>query len=567
MADFEPVPYRIRIGVTGHRKLDNPEAIRATVSKALAALVESLVSSQSQQKIKKIRAAGTTPISYRLLTALAEGADRLVALEVLEIPEACLEAVLPLTVEDYLEDFSTEESKQEFGRLLERSRRPMRLRVRNVREERRDQADQAELRREGYEKAGQYIVDHCDILIAVWDGTPPRGRGGTAEIVDYALAHSRRVIRVWGDAFEVLNRESSRDLDISALEGTDRFNCLEIPPERRDAETKKLYHDLFAKETAAVIPQTTRDIVDRRLLPYYAQASIVTKENQRRYYRAGRNIYTLSAAAVGCAALAVLFEKIAVVGFSVELVLLIVMLLTVRQTERKRTHQAWIENRYLAERIRCGIFMAICNVEPLPIKVPAYMGHSQTTNDWTVRVFDEIWEWQPRLDGCSSAVCGALNSYIREAWIRDQAHYNRNKQAREAKMRRRLEWASAIVLPTTIAAAALHLVLKLWNPSPGDSLSVQLAHFWSHQSLAFVALLFPAIAASLAGMEAHREHLRLEKRSANMGEQLEKLDDQMKSATTPSRFEELLQELDGEVMLRETQDWLMLMRFVVIKGS
>jgi hypothetical protein len=40
---------------------------------------------------------------------------------------------------------------------------------------------------------------------------------------------------------------------------------------------------------------------------------------------------------------------------------------------------------------------------------------------------------------------------------------------------------------------------------------------WAHQGLAFIALLFPAIAASLAGMEAHREHLRLEKRSRKHG--------------------------------------------------
>ena len=87
-----------------------------------------------------------------------------------------------------------------------------------------------------------------------------------------------------------------------------------------------------------------------------------------------------------------------------------------------------------------------------------------------------------------------------------------------------------------------------------------------HQGLAFIALLFPTIAASLAGMEAHREHLRLEKRSANMGPQLERLNRQMASATDPERFESLLQQVD-EIMLRETQDWLMLMRYVEIKAS
>ena len=36
MADFESLPYRLRIGVTGHRKLDDPARIRALVEQALA---------------------------------------------------------------------------------------------------------------------------------------------------------------------------------------------------------------------------------------------------------------------------------------------------------------------------------------------------------------------------------------------------------------------------------------------------------------------------------------------------------------------------------------------------
>jgi hypothetical protein len=61
-----------------------------------------------------------------------------------------------------------------------------------------------------------------------------------------------------------------------------------------------------------------------------------------------------------------------------------------------------------------------------------------------------------------------------------------------------------------------------------------------HLGLAFIALPFPAIAASLAAMEASREHLRLEKRRAKMGPQLERLNRQLASATDPERFESLL---------------------------
>jgi hypothetical protein len=133
-------------------------------------------------------------------------------------------------------------------------------------------------------------------------------------------------------------------------------------------------------------------------------------------------------------------------------------------------------------------------------------------------------------------------------------------------MRRLLARASAVVLPATLAAAVLHLLLLLWEPGTGAAERLRLMHRAAHQGLAFAALLFPAIAASLAGMEAHREHLRLEKRSANMAPQLELVNRQMASATDPERFESLLQQVD-ELMLRETQDWLMLMRYVEIKAS
>jgi hypothetical protein len=269
---------------------------------------------------------------------------------------------------------------------------------------------------------------------------------------------------------------------------------------------------------------------------------------------------------VGCAAAGVLFPSLAWAGFSAELVLLIIMSLTLRQARRKHSHQGWIENRFLAERIRCGIFMAICGVEPRPIEVLPYMGHSQTVNDWTVRVFDEIWDRLPPLAGCSQGECLILNPYVREVWIGEQVNFHRGKKEREGQARKRLAKASAIVLPVTIAAAALHLLLLVAWPTNPMAESLHWLHEGLHQGLAFIALLFPAIAASLAGMEAHREHLRLEKRSANMAPQLERLNRQMASANDPERFESLLQQVD-EIMLRETQDWLMLMRYVEIKAS
>ncbi len=50
-----------------------------------------------------------------------------------------------------------------------------------------------------YRAAGQWIVDECDQLVAVWDGKPARGLGGTGDIVSYARECDREVLIFWPD--------------------------------------------------------------------------------------------------------------------------------------------------------------------------------------------------------------------------------------------------------------------------------------------------------------------------------------------------------------------------------
>ena len=58
-ADFESIPYRIRIGVTGHRKLDDPAAVQALVKDAIGAEVEKLFPEESRRSATSI--SGSTP--------------------------------------------------------------------------------------------------------------------------------------------------------------------------------------------------------------------------------------------------------------------------------------------------------------------------------------------------------------------------------------------------------------------------------------------------------------------------------------------------------------------------
>jgi len=45
--------------------------------------------------------------------------------------------------------------------------------------------------------AGSRVVDLCDLLVAVWDGKAARGRGGTADVVEYAKNNGKHVEIIW----------------------------------------------------------------------------------------------------------------------------------------------------------------------------------------------------------------------------------------------------------------------------------------------------------------------------------------------------------------------------------
>ena len=48
-----------------------------------------------------------------------------------------------------------------------------------------------------YHAAGLFVVEHCDLLAAIWDGEPARGLGGSGDIVRHARAVGRPVTILW----------------------------------------------------------------------------------------------------------------------------------------------------------------------------------------------------------------------------------------------------------------------------------------------------------------------------------------------------------------------------------
>lgn len=161
----------VRVGVTGHRILAD----------------ESVLSRSVDLVLKRIGA--QFPNSRLLLVSpLAEGADRLVAHRLLACPGTRLEVPLPLPHETYVEDFDwgpeerRRRSREEFHDLLGQAERVFEL-------------PPAPTRDEAYDRVGSYILDNCDVLIAVWDGEGAQGEGGTGDIV--ARARRRGLPLAW----------------------------------------------------------------------------------------------------------------------------------------------------------------------------------------------------------------------------------------------------------------------------------------------------------------------------------------------------------------------------------
>jgi hypothetical protein len=156
------------VAVTGHRDLVLAEvpAIRARVREFLRELC-----------------AAYPQRSVAVLSALAEGADRLVAGEALELGLP-LTVVLPMARGLYAEDFITEASRADFDRYCDAAEDVFELpittgnTVDSIRDDRKNRSRQ-------YAQAGVFLCAHCHVLLALWDGKESDQLGGTSQVVRF----------------------------------------------------------------------------------------------------------------------------------------------------------------------------------------------------------------------------------------------------------------------------------------------------------------------------------------------------------------------------------------------
>jgi len=150
------------IAITGHRDM--------IITKILQVKIKKFIDKAAKQYEEVV-----------LLSALAEGADSVVAKIFIDRQEQYrhlkLEVPLPFVLEEYTNHYSMLE-KQNFSTLIGHASSyyiiPKRL-------------------DNPYKNLGEYLVNNADILLALWDGVDNGKTGGTADVVAYAKSQKKPI--------------------------------------------------------------------------------------------------------------------------------------------------------------------------------------------------------------------------------------------------------------------------------------------------------------------------------------------------------------------------------------
>lgn len=178
------------VGLTGHR----PDKLNPLVAKALPDALLDLLSFINKQLSDLNCSSASSGAAYYnpdicLRSGLAAGAD-LAAIEAANALQWKLHLLLPEKREYFRSRLSASDCKK-FDSAIRKADSLAEITI---------FGDEA-LTAEPHAALGQMLLENSNLLIAVWDGGPGRGKGGTADIV--SLAIERKIPVVWLNSNEL----------------------------------------------------------------------------------------------------------------------------------------------------------------------------------------------------------------------------------------------------------------------------------------------------------------------------------------------------------------------------
>jgi hypothetical protein len=410
----------LRVGLVGHRPNKLQTVAVERIERQLLIVFAAIDAAACQILAADNYCYSSEPPAIRLVSGFAEGADQLA---VLACPTSWqVEAVLPFPRDKHLDDFNKlaadgAEACSAFGKILKRANTVTALSpiTSGSADNRQGHTDKETRHRDkGYADAGSYFLRQIDVLIAVWDGKPPK-TAGTGAIAKHAFEggvpvvwlstqhnHVPRLIKGFDEHGDPIAPDSDctngplasvlqsifvapsnapRDSRNSARAGLEDFygedwrECCYFPffdILKRFANGQQLRYVIRAQPFEKLCHDWDKfiasapDVIDLQerlrqvLLPRYVWADSLAIYFSHHYRSAYVLAYGLSALAV-FVALGGLFAdsldaKAAFVLF--ELIIIGAIIQIIRYGRRWRWHERWLEYRALAEALRHGRFIA-----------------------------------------------------------------------------------------------------------------------------------------------------------------------------------------------------------------
>ncbi len=521
------VPSRpaLNIGVTGHRLERLGDLDTGPLDAAITTVLKRIQSA----------ADGNGAPTLVMISSIADGADSIAARAALSRGWA-LDVVLPFSAEDYAGDFADGPARTAFEQERASARSVFEL------PGKRDADGDAAV---AYERAGRVVLTQSDILIAVWDGEPLRGRGGAAQIVAEAVAAGIPVVRIdprAPDALELLwsglddHDLGQHTVDTVPRQGLDALDALirslvDRPHDDgpSDATAPRwsigFAYPLFLmllgirriRRSDIVRPravaagdaqalQGLRGRIETRLNPHFTRADAAAA-HAAQLFRSGYVMnFTLAALAVILSLLSFVLPagaKPVLVGL--ELATIGTILAVTFAGNRAGWHRRWLDNRNLAERLRC--LSLSCELGDLDLRTD-----SARSSDWV--------GWQVRataraLGLPSARVNAAYLARLRHALvglIDGQITYLSGEAERMHRLEHRLHRLGLFLFGATALICVLTLTLKAAS-GMGLHLAAEPVEHSIATLLTIGSAALPAMGAAIYGIRMQGEFAGIAERN------------------------------------------------------
>lgn len=475
----------IIVGVTGHRNIvedDKPE-IKKQVIASLREITELCKA--------KIKSGKDTPVI--MLNGFAQGADMLCAEAAFEVG-IDVYAVLPCVEETYLESFDDEVDKRKLHGYLERAKRIILAPDMEQNKEWLQTHGGIDDKSYEYRQLGIYIAEHSHILIALWDGKPPKTQFGcgTAEVIGFALEHnylnhehlfSPGAINdsavVWiksrrqGDGDKPNVRKTWMTSNLAQQSGapvnkTERFTFTNNPPSflreiiDKTVKYNEKPYELAAETTNLWDNPSELDDYRTSLCYHYAKADERSYGGNQKKYTLFLRLLAILAALVALTFLVYDDASLPYMIFPCTLLIGAIIVLNLIG-RRKAYHKDYIEFRAFAEALRIQFYLSVC-IDEVPITDSVCDFYS-----WTQKV---EFVWIDKALRALSILHKAEKLEIDtsktiEMWIglnekpTGQLQYHRAKIKKNATMAKKYNRISNIMLGTTLFLYAGILILEI----------------------------------------------------------------------------------------------------------